>query len=71
MIIMNIVTISRKFQVVIPKAVRCRLGIKAGQKFQVIGYDGRIELIPAKDMKTLRGFARGITSVLRREQDRI
>jgi AbrB family looped-hinge helix DNA binding protein len=68
---MNIVTISRKFQVAIPKSVRGRLGIEAGQKFQVIGYDGRVELIPAKDMKTMRGFARGITSVFRREQDRI
>lgn len=56
---MSTVTVSTKYRIVIPKAVRGRLGIEAGQKFQVIGYDGRIELIPAKDIKTMRGASHG------------
>ncbi len=68
---MNTVTISTKFQVVIPKEVRNRLGIEAGQKFQIIEYGDRIELVPVKDMKTLRGFAKGITTAIKRERDRI
>ena len=68
---MDTVTISRKFQVVIPKAIRNALGIKAGQKFHVIGYNGRGELIPAKDLKAMRGYLQGITCMFRREKDRM
>lgn len=67
---MNTVTISTKYQLVIPKGVRTRLGIEAGQKFQVIEYGDRIELVPVRDMKSMRGFARGITTTIRRESDR-
>ena len=68
---MNTVTISTKYQVVIPKEVRSRLGIEVGQKFQVIEYGERIELVPVRDMKSMRGFARGISTTVRRERDRI
>ena len=68
---MNTVTISTKYQVVIPKEVRKKLRIEAGQKLQVIGYGDRIEMIPLRDVKSLRGFARGITTTVRRERDRI
>ncbi|MDD2598094.1 MAG: AbrB/MazE/SpoVT family DNA-binding domain-containing protein [Kiritimatiellae bacterium] len=54
------VTVSPKFQVVIPRPVRDSLKLKAGQKIQVIEYDGRIEMIPEKDITELYGFLEGI-----------
>jgi AbrB family looped-hinge helix DNA binding protein len=67
---MQTVTISPKFQVVIPKDVRERLGLLPGQKVQTIVYDDRIELIPVRPVKELRGFLRGIDTRVEREADR-
>jgi AbrB family looped-hinge helix DNA binding protein len=64
------VTISPKFQVVIPKEVREKLGLKAGQKVQTIVFDDRIELIPVKPIKKMRGFLKGIDTRVKREADR-
>lgn len=68
---MDVVTISPKFQVVIPRAVRERLGLEPGQKVQAIAYDDRVELIPVRPMKRMRGFLRGIDTSVRREHDRV
>ncbi|MBN2160932.1 MAG: AbrB/MazE/SpoVT family DNA-binding domain-containing protein [Spirochaetes bacterium] len=68
---MNTVTLSTKYQLVIPKEVRNRLGIEVGQKFQIIEYGDRIELVPVKEMKALRGFVKGITTSVKRERERI
>ncbi|HZQ05580.1 MAG TPA: AbrB/MazE/SpoVT family DNA-binding domain-containing protein [Anaerolineae bacterium] len=68
---MEIVTISSKYQVVIPLAVRRALGIKPGQKVQVIEYDNRIELIPVMPTKKARGFLKGIDTMIEREPDRV
>lgn len=57
---MDIVTVSPKYQVVIPRAIRQMLGIKAGHKIQVIQYRDRIELIPFKPAKSMRSFLRGM-----------
>jgi len=67
---METVTISPKFQVVIPRAVRESLGIKPGQKVQVILYNNRIELVPLKPIKKTRGFLKGIDTSVQREADR-
>ena len=67
---MQSATVSTKFQVVIPKKVREALGIKPGQKVQVIPYEGRIELIPLEPMKKSRGFLKGIDTHIEREEDR-
>ena len=64
------VTISPKFQVVIPKEIRQRLGLKAGQKVQTIVFEDRIELIPVKPIKKMRGFLKGIDTRVLREPDR-
>jgi AbrB family looped-hinge helix DNA binding protein len=64
------VTISPKFQVVIPKEVRQKLGLKAGQKVQTIVFEDRIELIPVKPIKKMRGFLKGIDTSVQREEDR-
>ncbi len=68
---MQIVTVSPKFQVVIPKKVRQSLGLRPGQKMQVVEYDGRIEFIPERDITELRGFLKGINTEFEREEDRI
>jgi len=68
---MSAVTISPKFQVVIPRAVRESLGLAAGQKVQMIVLDGRIELIPIRPAKKLRGLLRGIDPTVEREPDRL
>jgi AbrB family looped-hinge helix DNA binding protein len=56
---MHTVTVSPKYQVVIPKIIREALGLRPGQKMQVIEYEGRIELIPDRDIGELRGFIQG------------
>jgi len=65
------VTLSPKFQLVIPKPVRKAMELRAGQKMQVIEYEGRIELIPERDITELRGFLKGINTDVKREEDRV
>ncbi len=64
------VVISPKFQVVIPKAIRELLGLRPGQKVQAIAYEDRIELIPVRRLKEMRGFLRGLDTTVDREPDR-
>ena len=66
---MERVTVSPKFQVVIPRAVRERLRIVAGQKLQVITIGDRIELVPIRPMKSMRGFLKGLDPTFVREED--
>jgi AbrB family looped-hinge helix DNA binding protein len=68
---MQSVTVSPKYQVVIPKTVREALKIHPGQKMQIVKYAGRIELIPERDIKELRGFLKGINTEFKREKDRV
>ena len=68
---METVTVSPKYQVVIPSRVRRRLGVEPGQKVNVILYDNRIETIPVKPAKELRGFLKGIDTTVEREPDRV
>jgi AbrB family looped-hinge helix DNA binding protein len=68
---MQTVTVSPKYQVVIPKNIRDALKLRPGQKMRVIEYDGRIELIPDRDISELRGFLRGIDTRVEREKDRV
>jgi AbrB family looped-hinge helix DNA binding protein len=68
---MQSVTISPKYQVVIPKTVREALNLHPGQKMQIVEYAGRIELIPERDIKELRGFLKGINTEFKREEDRL
>jgi AbrB family looped-hinge helix DNA binding protein len=68
---MQTVTVSPKFQVVIPREVREALHLRPGQKMQVVEYAGRIELIPERDIADLRGFLKGINTDFERENDRV
>lgn len=68
---METVTISPKFQVVIPQSVREALGLQPGEKVQVLSYEDRIEFIHVKKLKKMRGFLRGIETTVPREEDRL
>ncbi len=68
---MQTVTISPKYQVVIPRPLRDNLKLLPGQKMQVMEYDGRVEFIPEKDISELRGFVKGINIDFERERDRV
>jgi len=69
--VMKSVTISPKYQVVIPREVRQSMEIKPGSKVQVLLYENRIELIPMKNLKRMRGFLKGIDTTVERERDRV
>ena len=69
---METVTVSPKYQVVIPKKVRQLLDIKVGQKLVVIAYDNRIVLVPERPIQEARGSLKGIdTNIEREEEDRL
>lgn len=68
---MTEVTVSPKYQIVIPKEIRESLGILAGQKVQIMSYQGRIEVIPLRPMKEMRGFLKGIDTSVDRDEDRV
>jgi AbrB family looped-hinge helix DNA binding protein len=68
--IMDVTTVSSKYQVVIPKRVREQFGLSPGQQLQVIALPGRIELVPSLAPEALRGFLQG-DNTFQREPDRL
>jgi len=68
---MKTVTVSPKYQVVIPSAIRKSLDVQPGQRVRVILYDNRIEMIPIKPVEESRGFLKGIDTSIEREPDRL
>jgi AbrB family looped-hinge helix DNA binding protein len=68
---MDAVTISPKYQIVIPKSIRESLGLRPGQKVQAIQYGDRVELVPIVPVRQMRGFLRGIDTDVPREGDRL
>jgi AbrB family looped-hinge helix DNA binding protein len=67
---METVTLSPKYQVVIPQSIRDRLGLEPGEKMQVLEYQDRIEFIPRRRLKEMRGFLKGLATTVPREGDR-
>jgi AbrB family looped-hinge helix DNA binding protein len=67
---MTVVTVSPRYQVVIPKDVRERVGIEPGQKMQAIALGDRVELVPLRAPSELRGFLKGVKNTFERESDR-
>lgn len=65
------VTVSPKFQVVIPREVRRQLGVMKGQKLQIIVRNGIISLLPERALKELRGALQGMDLKGIREEGRI
>lgn len=68
---MTTVTVSPKFQIVIPKAVREALHLLPGQKLQIVQAGGRLELIPLLDIRKARGFLKGMDTTFGREDGRL
>jgi AbrB family looped-hinge helix DNA binding protein len=68
---MKAVTVSSKFQVVIPREVRESMDLRPGTRLQILQYGNRLELIPLKEPKTLRGFLSGIDTEVPRDEDRV
>ena len=68
---MQTITISPKFQVVIPQRVRESMGLRSGEKAHVISFRNRIEIIPLRDVKKLRGYLSGIDTSFGRHNDRV
>lgn len=68
---MDTVTVSPKFQVVIPVAIRAALGLRPGQKLRAIQLGDRIELVLVRPTKDARGFLKGIDTIIEREADRV
>ena len=68
---MTTVTVSPKFQVVIPREIREALRLQPGQKVQVLQYENRIEFILVRPIEQMRGFLKGIDTTVEREQDRL
>ncbi|HPO16601.1 MAG TPA: AbrB/MazE/SpoVT family DNA-binding domain-containing protein [Candidatus Hydrogenedentes bacterium] len=66
---MNSVKVSRKFQIVIPKEIRESMNIRPGEAMQVFELDGRIEVVPVRPLKSLRGRFKGINTYIDREGD--
>lgn len=68
---MKTVTLSPKFQVVIPQEIRESLRLKAGEKLRVVRYADRVEFIPVRPIRAMRGFLRGMDTAIEREPDRL
>ena len=64
-------TLSPKFQIVIPKAVRNALKLTPGSTFNVVEQEGRIILLPVRSARQMRGFLRGIDTSVPRDKDRV
>lgn len=67
---MPVVKVSPKFQVVIPREIREALRLEPGQKVQVLQYQNRVEFIPVRPMRKMRGFLKGIDTSVARDKDR-
>jgi AbrB family looped-hinge helix DNA binding protein len=68
---MTVVTVSPKYQVVIPQRIREALGLKPGQKIEAIQYLDRVEFIPVQPIRAMRGFLKGIDRTVPRDRDRV
>jgi AbrB family looped-hinge helix DNA binding protein len=67
---MAVVTVSPKYQVVIPQRLREALGLKPGQKIEALQYLDRVEFIPGRSIRAMRGFLKGLDSTVPRGRDR-
>ena len=68
---MSTITVSSKYQIVIPSKIREALGIKPGEKLHAIEYRGRIELVPVRPARAARGSLKGIDTRVPRDADRV
>ncbi|MCP4042217.1 MAG: AbrB/MazE/SpoVT family DNA-binding domain-containing protein [Gammaproteobacteria bacterium] len=69
---MTSITLSSKFQLSIPKAVREEMHLKAGQMFAIIPKGDTIVLAPIRPLEEMRGILKGAdTTNYRDRTDRL
>ena len=68
---MSVVTVSPKFQVVIPREEREAMGIRPGEKVEIFRYENRLEFVPVRSLSKLRGFLKGLDTAVERDKDRV
>lgn len=68
---MNSVKVSPKYQIVIPRVIRESMKIRPGEQMHVFECDGRIEVVPVRPIKALRGRFKGIDTNVERDEDRL
>ena len=69
---METTTLSTKYQLVIPRRIRERMGLVPGAKLTVLDKGGVIVLVPERPLRSLRGLARGASPRrLREKKDRL
>ncbi len=69
---METVTLSTKFQLVLPRRARERLGLRPGMKFTVLEKGGMIVLVPERSIRAFRGVVEGASPRrLREKKDRL
>ena len=68
---MTTVTISPKFQVVIPQTIREALHLKPVEKLRVLRHANRVEFIPVRPIQEMRGFLKNMDTTIEREADRL
>ena len=68
---MTVVTVSPKYQVVIPQRIREALSLKPGQKIEALQYLDRVEFIPVRPIRAMRGFLKGVDRTVPRDRDRV
>jgi len=66
---MKPITVSPKYQVVIPRTIREQINIKPGQKMHVIAYNNKIVLIPVRHIQEARGLLKGMDADVQREEE--
>jgi len=66
---MDTVTLSSKYQIVIPRSIREKWQVKPGQKVRLIIFGKRLEIVPVCDIKDARGFLKGMSSEIEREEE--
>jgi AbrB family looped-hinge helix DNA binding protein len=65
------VTVSPRYQIVIPKEVREAIRLHPGQKFHVFRFGDGIGLVPVRAPQELRGMLKGIDTDVERDDDRV
>jgi len=66
---MAAVTVSPKYQIVIPKEIREPMGIRPGQKVELFRFRGHVILVPVRDIREMRGFLKGIDTDIERDEE--
>ena len=67
---MPTITVTSDYRITIPKEVRDALGLEPGQQVDVLQTGGRIELVPVQPMQDARGFLKGMSTELERDEVR-